>query len=556
SGLHLGIFLGFVLLLCRLVGLSPRRSGAVVLVVLAAYLLLAEPRPPLLRSAVMAAALCVGMIARRRYSSLNALAAAAIILLAFDPLQLFGAGFQLSFTIVTGLILLHRPVRKLLFGRWIRRRGLMVFRGEHRARRWMHFNAANWIISGITMGITAYLMGAPLVAHHFGLFSPYAMVLSLVLLVPVAAVLIPGYLSLALQFPMPNLAHVFSRLAGGAGRSVSWLVAVSGHLPGLCFELRPVGPAWTVGCYAVIALVWLRDRIPFGRAAAIAGLVAVAAATVYTQLPAAPPKTAQLHVLAVGAGQCAVLRTPSGRIWLIDAGTRSDLDVCGEVLEPFGRHFSFPTPSAAFVSHANTDHFNALLPLVRKGRLKRVYLNDYFGRGVIDLSEAEAGFLSTLAEHGVEIVRIRAGDRIQLDGRTRVEVLHPPWEMRGDLGVNETSLVLRVVCDDKSVLIPADIDTVGQGALCGTPDRMRSDVLILPHHGGWEETLPDFVRAVDPRTIVVSCSREPSAPLSGGDKAREFHRDLRSRYRYFSTRRNGWIHIRFGRGQTAVETMR
>ena len=55
----------------------------------------AEPRAPLLRSGLMAAALCVATISRRRYSGLNALAAAAIVLLAIDPLQLFSPGFQL-----------------------------------------------------------------------------------------------------------------------------------------------------------------------------------------------------------------------------------------------------------------------------------------------------------------------------------------------------------------------------------------------------------------------------------------------------------------------------
>ena len=122
SGLHLGIFLGFVFLLCRLVAMSPRRSAGVVLVVLAAYVLLAEPRAPLLRSAIMAAALCSGLILGRRYMPLNALAAAAIILLAIEPLQLFQAGFQLSFAIVAGLVLFLRPARRLIFRRWLRRR--------------------------------------------------------------------------------------------------------------------------------------------------------------------------------------------------------------------------------------------------------------------------------------------------------------------------------------------------------------------------------------------------------------------------------------------------
>ena len=48
SGLHLGVFLGFVYLLCRLAMLTPRRAAIIVLLVLGAYMLLAEPRAPLL----------------------------------------------------------------------------------------------------------------------------------------------------------------------------------------------------------------------------------------------------------------------------------------------------------------------------------------------------------------------------------------------------------------------------------------------------------------------------------------------------------------------------
>ncbi|MCK4601503.1 MAG: ComEC/Rec2 family competence protein, partial [Phycisphaerae bacterium] len=213
SGLHLGVFLSFIYLLCRLARLTPRRAGIVVLVILAVYVLLAESRPPLLRSAIMAAFLCIAVIFYRRYAALNALAAAAILLLAIEPLQIFQAGFQLSFVIVAGLVLLHRPVRELIFAHWIRRRGLMVFRGEHGTRRWLYHNAADWLMSGITMCIVAYVVAAPLVAWHFGLFSPYAALLSAAFFPLVLAVLLPGYLSIALAWPMPNLSYSIGRIA-------------------------------------------------------------------------------------------------------------------------------------------------------------------------------------------------------------------------------------------------------------------------------------------------------------------------------------------------------
>ena len=556
SGLHLGLFLGFVYLICRTAALAPRRSAAVVLVVLILFLLLAEPRPPLLRSAIMAATLCVCAIARRRFNGLNALALAAIALLAFDPLQLFSAGFQLSFTIVAGLILLHRPVREALFGRWRRRRGLMVFRDQQRVRRWLHYTAANWAINAVTIGVTAYISSVPLVACHFGLFSPYAMVLSLLLLVPVSAVLIPGYISLGLQVPMPNLSYVFSRLAAAAARLLADMVQRLDLLPGLCFELRPVGAAWTISCYLAMALVLFRKHIPFGRALTGVAVAALAVATVFTQLPAAAPKAAQLDVLAVGAGQCAILRTPAGDTVLLDAGTRSDLDAYRYVLAPFVRGESLPDPRAAFISHANADHYNALPALAAGGRLRQVFLNDYFGRDPNKESPAVNELVRTLEDHRVKIVRIRAGQRIDLDRRTRVEVLWPEQFYPDELSINDTSLVLRVTCDGQSVLLTGDLGPVGQGALSRTPERIRCDVLVVPHHGGWERTLPDFVRAVDPRVVVVSSARDPGPPAAHDQAAAEFYGHLRTRYEYYSTARNGWIRIRFGRGKVTVRTMR
>ena len=112
AGTHLAIFLGFFYFLCRLFALSTRTSATAVLVVLVIYMLLAQPSSPLLRSAIMAGAVALAAILGRRTSRLNALAAAAVVLLLIDPLDLFSAGFQFSFGIVAGLVLLTEPLAR------------------------------------------------------------------------------------------------------------------------------------------------------------------------------------------------------------------------------------------------------------------------------------------------------------------------------------------------------------------------------------------------------------------------------------------------------------
>ncbi len=555
SGLHLGVFLGFIYLLCRLASLTPRRAAAAVLIILAAYVVLAEPRAPLLRSALMAAALCLATISQRRYAALNALAAAAIVLLAVDPMQLFSAGFQLSFAIVAGLVIGHDPVRRMLFGRWLGRRGLMVFRDPRGPRRWLYVRAADWAIGGVTMCLTAYLAAAPLVAVHFGLFSPWAPLLSLVLFPVVLAVLVPGYISIALAWPMPNLSYAFGRLAGQAANGLAGLVEATEALPGLSFELRPLGPGWAVLCYAALILLVVRRRSRRLTIWAAVAVLAVAAVTWQAQRDAPPPTEAELHLLAVGDGQCALLRTPSGETVLLDAGTRSGFDGYEQVLRPLLRELRLPRPARAFVSHANTDHFNVLAASARRGGApRRVYLNDYFA-AESQPPAAVGELMSLLAERGVEVVRLSAGQTVEIDDRTRVEVLWPPAQRRDDLSVNDTSLVLRVVCDGRSILLTGDLDAIGQADL--TRDGgAGADVLVLPHHGGWEKELPAFFDAVAPTFVLVSSARRLRAPTSGGEAAREFYQRIDADGRFYATSRNGWIRVRFGVGGIRVKTMR
>lgn len=562
SGMHLGVFLGFVYLLCRICTLGSRQAAGVALVCLAGYLLLAEPRSPLLRSAIMAAALCAGVIVHRPGSSLNALALAAGALLAVKPTDLFMPGFQLSFATVTGLILLYKPMRGLLFGRFLRIRGLRVYRDEQRVRRWLAHGVADMAIGAVTISVLAWLISTPLAVLHFGRVSPYGAPLTLAIAPLVTAALVCGYLSLAMAWA-PNLADALASAGGSLAEAMARLVEAVAHLPGPGFDLRPVGPIWVLAAYAAIVLVIIHRRLWLGRVWAAAGVACMLAVTVVTQLPAAAPDVAELHVLAVGAGNCIVLRAPGGRTMVIDAGSLGRDDCGSEILLPFIRHERLPIPSAAAISHANSDHYNAIPALIESGGAREVYLNDYFGRpgdqtsgpddpaggpGVLDI-------MARLTRSGASVRRLTTGDTIDLDERTKVEVAWPP-PGRGDMETNDRSLVLRVRCDGRSVLLPGDISDEAQAALTAQPEKIRADVLVLPHHGHWRETLPAFVAAVDPEVVVVSSPVAPAGTLKGGQAAKEFYESLPGRYRYHVTALDGYIRVSFGRGKIAEKTMR
>jgi competence protein ComEC len=554
SGSHLCVFMGFVYLLGRVLMLSPRRAAAAAMAALGAYLLLAEPNGPLFRSAVMAACLCAAVIVDRPYSSLNALALAAIVILVADPLDLFSPGFALSFGVVLGLITLYPIVRRILFGRWLRRRGLVVFRDDQRVRRWLYFRLGDGAAAVISASLTAYLVSAPLAAWHFGIFSPWAIVLSPLLAVPVAIVLTPGYLSVALHWAMPNAAYWLGELAAWGADLIEQFVSLVERLPLLSVELREVDVLWVLGCYALVLAAVLYRRLPGKLAWAAAIAVLLGGWTLYTQRTAPEPAGLELDFLDVGAGQCVVMRTPDGATRLLDAGSRSGFDAARQTLLPFLRHQRLPWPSEAYISHANTDHFNAITGLLERRNLGSVIAGVDFAPPANEPAGPARALLDALDRRHVPVRRVSAPLRVMLDEQTSLEVLWPPGEAQGQFVPNERSLVLRIARRGQSVLLPGDIEEKAQAALVASAD-LRADVLVLPHHGSWRKTLPALVEAVSPKVVVVSAAQEPLGPVKPAE-AREFYANLRSRYQYYSTARNGWCRVALSGGKIEVITSR
>jgi competence protein ComEC len=598
AGTHLAVFLGFVYFLCRLISLSQRTACIISLAVLAFYMLLTEPHAPLLRSAIMAACFCLAGIFARRHMALNAYCAAMAILLAINPIELFTAGFQLSFGIVGGILVLYQPVKQLIFGRWLGRRGLVVFRDDQRVRRWFTMRGADILIAVVTLNISAYAVSAPLVAYHFGYFSPYSGVLCTLLSPLISATLVTGYISMALAWPLPHIADLVGQAASWFAGATMWAVHLCHKLPGLCTDLRPVSVPCVLAAYAALAMVLVRRRLRFGWW--IGGVTWAGAATliVCSQLPAPAPAAGQVDLLSIGAGQCAVFRTPSGLTYIFDAGTRSALDVYEQALRPFLRDQRLPTPHVAFVSHADADHYNALAGLARTGRLKRVYTNPYFGLLKSDTRPEPGRFLKALEENHVEVCRIAAGETIRLDEYTSVDVLWPPRGMgvppmssaagdgreqgeethgrdahatedRGqdahataEPKVNDTSLVLRVNCKGHSIIFTGDIEMPGQSGTVNSnpPEQVHADVMVLPHHGSCDrsdKSVLQFAKDVAPVIALVSTAHQPQFADSPTGKGRqEYYNWLAHNTHLYSTVVRGWIRLIFTADGPQVQTMR
>ncbi|HWP41027.1 MAG TPA: MBL fold metallo-hydrolase, partial [Tepidisphaeraceae bacterium] len=294
-------------------------------------------------------------------------------------------------------------------------------------------------------------------------------------------------------------------------------------------------PVWMIVLFYALLLLWLVPwRTPVLRWSARCGsLLACAALSLLLifrtgqPLGRAAPDELRLTLLAIGAGQCAILEPPGrGDVILIDAGSVTLTDMLRKAIGPFLRHRGRRNIRAVFVSHANYDHFSAVGDVVAAYDVPQVFAPPQFALHSIDNPPAEQ-LLRMLDQLDRLPQPIARGQRLEFDGVT-IDVLWPTQDCLFD--ANNCSLVLRVGYAGRSILLSGDVQSPAMRELLRDSYQLRADVLVAPHHGSLEDLTGPFVRAADPQLIVCSNDRTLSARQRDFDRAmagRQVHRTHR-----------------------------
>jgi competence protein ComEC len=219
---------------------------------------------------------------------------------------------------------------------------------------------------------------------------------------------------------------------------------------------------------------------------------AVAWIPLLAQLPDHPaPGTFRVTAFDVGQGMALLVETPGHRL-LYDTGPAyaPGADGGNRVILPYLRMRGIPALDGMVVSHGDTDHTGGALSV---------------------LGEISTGWVASSLADGHAIVhaarrhvRCTAGQRWEWDG-IRFEILHPAPASYADSGLkaNARSCVLRIANGRRAVLLAGDIEAAQEAQLvANNPERLRADVLLVPHHGSGTSSTPAFLQAVGPQAAV------------------------------------------------------
>ncbi len=251
SGLHVGIIAAFILFAVKLCRLPYRWRFFLLPLILGVYVLMVGAGPAAVRAWIMISMWAVAKGFLIPLQPLNAVAAAAIIILLFRPLQIADTGFQFSFIIVTTLIVGWRGLEEALNS--IREKELWI-PSRLRSRGGKVFSQSIKYTGALFSGsVLAWLGAFGIILYTQGLFIPGAVVVNLLVAILAWLAIFLSILKLVLGFVLPwlPLAEFCGLLLERGMLFLQWLVDIAGEAPFSFVVARP-GLAWIMIYYLLL----------------------------------------------------------------------------------------------------------------------------------------------------------------------------------------------------------------------------------------------------------------------------------------------------------------
>ncbi|MEQ6292427.1 DNA internalization-related competence protein ComEC/Rec2 [Vogesella sp. GCM10023246] len=317
--------------------------------------------------------------------------------------------------------------------------------------------AAQWRVTLASLLPLAWLFG------QWPLLSPLANVLG----IPLVSLLLTPLALLAAALPWGGLAQLAGWVAAGFWGWVDWLAAgPQWWFPALPW---PLLPAALLGTLCLL--------LPLTRSLQLAGVLLLLPLLLY-RVPRPLPGELQVEVIDVGQGLAVLLQTAHHDL-LFDTGAGD----AGRTLLPVLRALGATRP-ALMLSHHDADHDGAAEGVV----------------AALPLAALWRGQPGSVPQQAA--TPCRAGQSWAWDG-VRFDVLWPRPETAGD--DNSHSCVLRVATRRQAILLSGDApQAVEEMLVARYGAALRSQVLVLGHHGSRSATADAWLDTVQPQHAIIS----------------------------------------------------
>jgi len=489
SGLHVTLVSSMFMWTLERVGISRKRALVTTVLFIIGYVMLVGASASAVRSGLMGGVALACQVWNKRLDGREVWAGVLIVMLLYDPYQLWNVGFQLSFIVTLGLI---QFVPYSLYA-------------SSRMPLWLR------TLLAVTM--TAEIVSFPFLVYHFHQFSPWSWLVNLLATPLLSSLVLPlGYTALLFGTLHPALAMLPVWLSTTL---LEWV-----HAPLFVLEKLQISYThwphpdwwWLLG-YGIFLLLLpkLWDLGYHRRRDMLLYLIVFVGFIIAARQPFYGHEEVRITYLDVGQGDSIIVEVGQKKVYLMDAGgktaweikepwreKRDPFEVGKDVVLPFLRSRGITHVDRAVFTHGDMDHIGGMEALLERITFGAVLTNGTIPKG------KELELLARFQDQGVPILSGEPGMSWTDMPEVEWKWLHPGKEA-GYSG-NNASVVLQLTAYGTTILFTGDIEADGEDMLLanGVP---AIDVLKVAHHGSKTSSTEAFLAVAEPRYAIISAGQ-------------------------------------------------
>jgi len=468
-----------------------------------AYTLLAGGRVSAQRAMIMVLAYLLSIILGKEKEVWSTLALAGLTILFLDPGAIFTPSFQLSFIAVIGILWLTPPILNRLGNR-------------RNARHKTHFftGAIFTYVTGLAaVSFSAVYFLLPITAFYFHRIALVSIPANLTTIPILGLWVLPTGLLSVLILPFSSHLAALCLEVGAWGLNImmemvdfwagiSW-ASIWVFTPNL-FEIALF--------YALTFFAFFAGRRRWARLGLAAMVFLLIVDVAFWVHRVQFNRDLEVVFLDVGKGNAALVCFPGGEKMLIDGGgfPGNHFDVGRMVIAPFLWRKKIHTIDTLVLSHPQADHMNGLGFIA-----EAFHSEEFWHNGDRVESPSFNDLMRTLRMKDIAIRQpAQLQETIRING-AEIEVLYPEPGAKMSATVidgkelNNRSMVLRISYAGTSILFPGDLEEIGEKALLACAgNRVRSDILLAPHHGSRTSSSAAFLEMVAPKVCIISSGED------------------------------------------------
>ncbi len=478
SGLHIVIISYILFHFLTFLHLSERIKCLTIIMMLIFYALLTGCSISVLRATIMSSVYLIGRALHQESSILNSLSLAGLIILLYRPEQLFDTGFQLSFTATLFIILLTPKI-------------IHYFK---------HWPLKSGEIFSITLAAQLGLI--PILILNFNQLSITSPISNLIAFPFIGLTIILGILFFLFSFFSSACAEIIMIFAQYIIKLFFFLITNFNKIPTIHIRIPEPYTCLIILYYLLLLLLiicGLKRKI--GKALLISWFI-IFLLLISSPFPIHSSPYLKVSFLDVGHGDSIFIEFPGYEKMLLDGGGfYNNISYIGEnVVSPHLWHKKIKKIDLIALSHAHIDHIGGLFSIIDNFKVKQIWHGN-----VAKNSQLFSRFIEKCKIHNIQITKIHQGFRKNING-VEIRVLNPPRKTTIDYKeLNNDSLVIMLTYRENKILLTGDIGAEVEKKLVNKyGDQLCCQVLKASHHGSKSSNTEEFMKAVQPKIIVIS----------------------------------------------------